>query len=382
MIIYSKYLEDNIEGIYNRDMDEYRKYVKLFYSENSRCPADQKTVLEKEENSEQIRLWCKMRNGKMWNALISKPLIMNLNLKLDELSKNYNNKCLLFKNQLRTNLNSIIYNPEKDKEIEKKLIDLKNEENQLESLKDVFKKERDIIDDIIKKRENILKNLLEIRIKKNNSFKKCILITGEVKRKIMEITKNEKEITTTRLEQIAKNISMKPEEVKNWIEYFRLIIDYLKENAILDELNKKMFDLKYKFEKINSFYIINPPVIEISEGTKKSLEKSIIKQLDKPVEDVVKEALEETKEEYEEEIKKKEEEKETEEVLEDLMEKEGNIAKEELKEEEKLEKDILKKVKAKVKTSRVKEESKKNTIKKNEKIKKKVVMKLKKNKSK
>ena len=45
MILYLKYLEDNINGIFNNMMDEYRKYVKMFYSENSKCPEDLKTVL-------------------------------------------------------------------------------------------------------------------------------------------------------------------------------------------------------------------------------------------------------------------------------------------------------------------------------------------------
>ena len=60
MILYSKYLEDNIADIFNREMDEYRKYVKLFYEENSKCPGDLKTVLEKEEDVDGYRLWCKI----------------------------------------------------------------------------------------------------------------------------------------------------------------------------------------------------------------------------------------------------------------------------------------------------------------------------------
>ena len=53
--MYLKYLEDNINGVFNNDMEEYMKYVKLYYTENARCPEDLKTVLDKEETKKQIK---------------------------------------------------------------------------------------------------------------------------------------------------------------------------------------------------------------------------------------------------------------------------------------------------------------------------------------
>jgi len=385
MIIYSKYLEDNIDGVFNREMDEYKKYVKMFYDENSRCPGDSKTILEKEENREQIRLWCKMRNGKVWNALISKPLVLNLNIRLNELSNNYNNKCILFKDTLIRNLSSSVYNPDKDKDIEKKLIELKEEEKELESLREVFDKEREKIDDILEKRKLILKNLLEIKIKKNNIFEKCTKINAEIKRKLMEITNNEKDITVTRIEQIAKNVSLKADEVRSWIEYFRYIISYLQENASLDDLNKQMMILKNKYDRINSFFIIKPPVIEITEGGKKLLEKSIVK----PVELIVKETVEKLEEDSEvraeneiiNELEEKPGEIEEKELESEKVEEEEALSEAEEIEEKKLEKPVKiskeKKVTKEIKEKKViKKEKQKDNKQKNEG--KKIVVKMKK----
>jgi len=265
MILYPKYLEDNINDKFNREMDEYKKYVKLFYGENSKCPVDLKTLLEKKENEKEINLWCKMKSGKNWNVNIKKPLVLNLNIKLQEITDKYNNECIFFKNSLKKNLTSSVYLPENDKELEKKLGDLKNIEKELELLRDVFEKERVMIEQIIKERQEILKKLLEIKIKKNNIYEKCVKISGEIKNKIMEIVNNEKEITAGRLEQIAKNVELKPVEVKNWIDYLNYVKEYLEENGKLDKLNNDMIKLKEKFDKINSFYVIEPPVVEISD---------------------------------------------------------------------------------------------------------------------
>ena len=94
------------------------------------------------------------------------------------------------------------------------------------------------------------------------------------KRKLIEISKNEKNITAGRLEQISKNVELNADEIKNWIEYFRLVSEYVVENEKLNDINKEMTSLKDKFEKINSFFIIEPPIIELSEEARKKVSKS------------------------------------------------------------------------------------------------------------
>ena len=38
MITYLKYLEDNLNNKYLKEFEEYHKYLKIYYSENSKCP--------------------------------------------------------------------------------------------------------------------------------------------------------------------------------------------------------------------------------------------------------------------------------------------------------------------------------------------------------
>ena len=47
MFTYLKYLEDNLNNKYLKEFEEYRKYLKIYYSENSKCPVDSKTLLLK-----------------------------------------------------------------------------------------------------------------------------------------------------------------------------------------------------------------------------------------------------------------------------------------------------------------------------------------------
>ena len=269
MVLYLKYLEDNLNNTYNKEIDEFRKYVKLFYDENSRCPVDLKVLLEKEEKGDEYNFRCKLKSGKIWSADVKKPVIVNLNVKLNEITDEYNNECIIFKNLLKKNLNSSIYSPDNDKDIEKQLINSKKKEEELDSLREIFEKEKDSIEEIIKKRQVILKNLLEIKIKKNNVYKKCPVLNSEIRKKLIEIAKNESNITATRLEQIAKNVELNTNDVKNWIEYYKFVMDYLKENDDLEKLNKDKLNLEQKYEKINSYFIVEPPKINISEGAKK-----------------------------------------------------------------------------------------------------------------
>lgn len=270
MISYLKYLDDNLAEVFNKEMEEYRKYVKLYYTENSKCPADMKSILEKEETKNELKLWCNTKTGKNWNVLIKKPNVINLNIRLLELTNIYNNEAILFKNLLKNTMNSSVYIPEKDKDIEKKLIHLKVIEGELESVREIFDRQNKMIEEIINNRQEVLKKLFEIKIKKNNIFTECPRLDNNQKKKLIEISKNEKNISVSRLDEISKNVELKPNEVKNWVEYFRLVSEYIVENEKLNNLNKEMISKKDKFEKINSFFIIDPPIIELSEKSKKS----------------------------------------------------------------------------------------------------------------
>jgi hypothetical protein len=273
MITYLKYLEDNLNNKYLKEFDEYRKYLKIFYSENSKCPVDSKTLLLKKETATEYEMWCKSKTSKDWKIIIKKPKIYNLNIKLNELNTIYKNRLLLFKQKLRQNLESPVYIPEKDKEMESELKELKKYETEIESIKELFEKQEENKKDLYVKRQEQLKNLLEVKIKKKDVFKLCEQVDGEVRKQLIEVAKNEKKIDQERIKQIAKTTQIIQSNVKNWIDYYKLNMEYVDGMIKLGTLNSEIFQLTEKYEHINSNYIIEPP--EISSDKKVKFEEVI-----------------------------------------------------------------------------------------------------------
>ena len=259
--MYLQYLEDNLNHKFTKDMDEYKNYIKMFYNDRAKCPKDLKTILERKQDDKKIELWCKN-----WRVIITKPVVVNLSILLENITKEYNKKSELFIYKLRQNMESPTYKPEDDNEVKEMLVELKKLEDNLNDIKAIFEKEKSIMDDIIKKRKEVLKNLAEIKIKKDSQYKDCIDISNEVFIKLKEIAKNEKKITEQRFTQIAKNVSLSLKDTKGWIQYFQYIIDYLNENAILDELNNRMKKINIEFENINVHFIIEPPKINLTKN--------------------------------------------------------------------------------------------------------------------
>jgi hypothetical protein len=276
MITYLKYLEDNLNNKYLKEFDEYRKYLKIFYSENSKCPVDSKTLLLKKETATEYEMWCKSKTSKDWKIIIKKPKIYNLNIKLNELNTIYKNRLLLFKQKLRQNLESPVYIPEKDKEMESELKELKKYETEIESIKELFEKQEENKKDLYVKRQEQLKNLLEVKIKKKDVFKLCEQVDGEVRKQLIEVAKNEKKIDQERIKQIAKTTQIIQSNVKNWIDYYKLNMEYVDGMIKLGTLNSEIFQLTEKYEHINSNYIIEPP--EISSDKKVKFEEVIEKE--------------------------------------------------------------------------------------------------------
>ena len=259
--MYLKYLEDNLNHKFTKEMDEYKNYVKMFYNERAKCPKDLKTLLEKKQDDKIIELWCKN-----WKVSIIKPIVVNLFLLLETFSKEYKKNSELFIYKLRKNMESPTYKPEDDNEIKEILVNLKKLEENMNEINLIFQKEKSTIDEINKKKTEIIKNLAEIKIKKEQKFRECINISKDVFIQLKEIAKNEKEITEQRFIQISKNISLSIIDTKKWIQYFRFIVDYIKENAILYELNQNIKELNIKYENINAHFIIEPPKINLNKN--------------------------------------------------------------------------------------------------------------------
>lgn len=256
--MYLKYLEDNLNHKFTKEMDEYKNYVKIFYNEKAKCPKDLKTPLQRTQDDKKIELWCNN-----WKVSIIKPVVINLIFLQESLTLTYKKNSDLFKHKLRQNINSSTYKPDDDNDVRDMLVELKKIEEEINNIKSIFEKQKEIIDEIIKKKRDTLKNLAEIKIKKEQKYDECISIdiSKDIFIKLKEISKNEENITEQRFTQIAKNVKLSLKDTKNWIEYFKFIMEYIKENADLHQLNQILIDLQNKFENINAHYIIEPPKI-------------------------------------------------------------------------------------------------------------------------
>ena len=180
----------------------------------------------------------------------------------------YKNKLLLFKQKLRENLESPVYIPEKDKDMESELKELKKYENEIESIKELFEKQEENKKDIYLKRQEQLKKLLEIKIKKKDIFRLCEQIDGDTRKQFIEIAKNEKNVGQERIKQIAKTTQITQSNIKNWIDYYKLNMNYVAEMIGLSGLNDEIFKLNEKYDNINSNYVIEPPIITSDKKVK------------------------------------------------------------------------------------------------------------------
>ena len=261
MFIYLKYLEDNLNNKYLKEFEEYQKYLKIYYSENSKCPVDSKTLLLKKETASEYEMWCKSKTSKDWKIIIKKPKVFNLNIKLNELNTTYKNKLLLFKQKLRENLESPVYIPEKDKSIESELNELKNYENEIESIKELFEKQEENNKELYLKRQEQLKKLLEIRIKKKDTFNLCEQVDGDIRKQLIEIAKNEKKVDQERIKQIAKKTQITQSNIKNWIDYYKYNLEYVSEIIELNRINDEIFKITERYRYINNNYVLEAPVI-------------------------------------------------------------------------------------------------------------------------
>ena len=118
------------------------------------------------------------------------------------------------------------------------------------------------------KRQDQLKKLLEIKIKKKDIFNLCEQVDGDIRKQLIEIAKNEKKVDQERIKQIAKTTQISQSNVKNWIDYYKLNMEYVAEMIDLNRLNDEIFQITEKYSHINNNYIIEPPVITSDKKVK------------------------------------------------------------------------------------------------------------------
>jgi len=260
MYNYLEKYDDNFNNLFEKDLIEYEKYVKMFYNDNSKCPLDNKSDLDKKEENGKFILKCSAK-GKEWKMEIEKPIIFNLFYRREELREKFNDKSLFFKNKLKEIVKDPLLKPDENKDIEKLLKELKDIEKEKDNLNGIFQKQQDFIDDIDKQKQDLIKKSLEHKIKREMLYEKLVKINGEIKMKLKEIYLNENIPDQKRLSEISKNVNLTLEETKNWILWFESVFNYIKTGNELEKLNDDLMVHQKTYERMNHKFVLEAPKI-------------------------------------------------------------------------------------------------------------------------
>ena len=271
MILYDNFYENNILKKHNAVMEEYEKYNKLFIQVNSKCPIDIKLLLDKEDHGKEFILKCKLKNGKEWKATIHRPTIVNLFEEKTRVGKDYKNLIQTLKEILKTSMKLPFYKPEDDDTIKKITREIKEFEQTLKSIKNIFDMELKENNELIKSKQEYLKKLAEINHNKQKLYKKLVIISQENKNKLKEILLNEGIPSTQRINQIAKNVNLNGENTQNWIQWLGYVKEYVENIKELEQINYTLIERNREFRKINEEFIVEEPQINIKSDSKKEV---------------------------------------------------------------------------------------------------------------
>ena len=264
MINYFNFYDENLNGENDALIEEYQKYIKMYYTENAKCPLDLKTQLKKEMIGYKMKLSCITKKNKEWKVEIEKPVILNLNKKKYEIQNEYENKVILFKRYFKDKINEPIYDSNSDKELKKKITEINNLKIEIESINKVFSKQKNDNNAILDEKLKLLKNISEIKNNKEKKYLELIHIDRELKNSIKDIYINEKIPSKMRIQEISKNLNINFSNLENWLLWFQLVENYLDINKKLDDLINDLIINNKSFKKMNENFVIKKPIIKLN----------------------------------------------------------------------------------------------------------------------
>lgn len=265
MINYFNFYDENLNGENDALIEDYQKYIKMYYTENAKCPLDLKSLLKKEMIGSKIKLSCITKKNKKWEVEVEKPIIINLNKKKYEIQNEYENKITLFKRYFKDKINEPIYDSNSDKELKIKINEIKNLKEEIESIEKIFNKQRNDNNIILDEKLKILKSISEIKNNKDNKYLELTSIDRKIKKDIKEIYINEKIPSKLRIQEISKNLDIDFNNLENWLLWFQLVENYLDNNKKLDNLINNLIINDKNFKKMNEKFVIKKPIIKLIE---------------------------------------------------------------------------------------------------------------------
>lgn len=305
-------------------MKNYNNAMKIFLDKNPSqiCPNCQKSGIIKNVLADgKIEMKCKdTKCG--WNMTIIPAKTINL---YNELSnKNKDTIELLFK--LITDRDNFKKNKEEYLKSKK----------QLDEIKNVFKKQTETEDKIEKEKFDLSDNMMVLYYQRKNVFKEITnKINSKKTRYMLDLYKNEKEISDNRISQLSKQLDLPKDDIKNFLKWLNISKQYIDIQLKLNKVSEEIEEQKNIMKDISNNFMTTLPIITenkkitVTKGTTQTIEKVDKEDNDKEEEDEDSEIDEETDDE-----KEMEEEPEIDEETDDETNDEKEIEEEQKTDEE------------------------------------------------
>ena len=229
---------------------EYAKILNFYYRNYNKCPKCHKNI--KDNTQHAINIKC-LECGYIINITLSEYI--NLYQKLSEISTD--------KSKILSEINNMIDLVNNVKERQTKFASLKSEylkiDKDTDRLQGILKLQSAKLDEMKAEQFNIFNDLLEIYFQRKNIFRDIkSTITTTNKDILMEVYKNEGLVKEKRLKELAKQTKMTESDIKNWLKWFDLVVQYGKKNKALHDLIVKIDNTKMEYQNNNYNYLIKP----------------------------------------------------------------------------------------------------------------------------
>ena len=257
MIDYISKFKSNNEFIQNNKEEEYKNALMEYYSTDNSCPSIESDEVKKEQKDGELIITCK-KNKYYMKIKLAKHI--NLYQELNKKEKN--------KNIILGKISNILMEDDISK-LKDQFIKLKeeyvNNKNEIKSIEEVLEKQNNKLDE----HKNILIALINessiVYYKRKNYYKQIqnYNLDKTQKSSIMNFLKqHSNNINSKTLHHLNKYVKIDEDDLKNWIEWMRKCVKYLMIKYKIRKERRKLKKLEEHFEKINTHFIIDLPVIQ------------------------------------------------------------------------------------------------------------------------
>ena len=236
------------------DSDRSKKYneaLHIFFNNNPNqlCPTCNRGSVLKTVNDQGI-IFMKCSDPKCnWNMQIERAQYINLHREIN--TKNKDRKELGYQ---------LITTTDKFSEIKKEYLDNKQT---IDEINDIFKNQKEELDKEDNKKFEIFSKIMELYYKRKHIFANIKhSINANNRNKLLEIYKNEKNISDTRIKQIAKQINIDENDIKNILLWFSLGFETIKLQNQLNTIEKDIKKYKANMNFVNDNMMTKLPIIE------------------------------------------------------------------------------------------------------------------------